>query len=244
MAYGLKIILFATALYEINFNCIVASMLDGGAKGVDGLDGQSLISLGRKLNKPVLTIIGMALKDFHSCSEWTLWSNCNARLGYFGTKSRQRHCRQKSAMFKREVGDTSENQLGLCEGFCPAEYNVTENGFCLKFYETESTHDSGRNQCLQDGGHLINIDSDRKQEDVKTLLQGFRKGVHIDGRRTDLSSPWQFSYGSTERHLRWANGQPDDETISLCLRLDESDARLLHDCNCDFKLSYLCEISK
>jgi hypothetical protein len=161
-------------------------------------------------------------------------------LKHFGTRSRQRKC-QKNVTTKKE--ETNEKTFELCEILCREGYNVTENGFCMKFYETKAKQDAAEKQCQDDGGHLINIDSELKHRDVKNYLHGIRELVWLDGRRNDLKSPWKFTYGSQTRYITWAPGQPDDAPISLCLVLDKYDSRPLHDVDCGVAFTFLCEVT-
>ena len=241
LTFLLKFVICVT-LINVNVpctTCIVVS--DNYDTALADLDGQALISLGRKLNKPLLTILGMTINKFHTCSEWSQWSTCKASvLQYFGTRSRQRKCQKRGKTNKEK---TNENDFSLCErALCPNDYNITENGFCMKFYDTIMKQAAAEKRCQNDGGHLVNIDSGLKHEDVKKYLHGIKQLVLVDGRRQDVKSPWKYKYGLQRRYIKWAPGQPHDESISLCLVLDESDTRFLHDRYCERGYPFLCEI--
>ncbi|XP_060555604.1 snaclec 5-like [Ruditapes philippinarum] len=72
-------------------------------------------------------------------------------------------------------------------------------------------------QCQDDNGHLVNIDSEIKYEDVKNLMEGFRSYVWIDGYRKDVSSPWAYTYGSQKGFFKWQTNQPSNGSSELCL---------------------------
>ncbi|XP_053391517.1 C-type lectin lectoxin-Thr1-like [Mercenaria mercenaria] len=154
----------------------------------------------------------------------------------------------------RLIGKTIENlelknrdRVGICGGFCPKDYNVTKNGFCVKLYSDKQrtqTQVSAEQQCQDDGGHLMNIDSEEKYEDVSSLLKGFSSGVWIDGHRKDVSSPWQYKYGSQKGFFKWKSGQPSNGSNELCLLIYLSSGTTLvwYDNTCGSNYYNLCEI--
>ncbi|XP_060601293.1 uncharacterized protein LOC132754657 [Ruditapes philippinarum] len=94
---------------------------------------------------------------------------------------------------------------------CPNGYNLTKNGFCMKFYsDKRSKRDVAKQQCQKDGGHLVNIDSELKYADVSSLLLGWNSkgGIWIDGHRKAVSSPWEYTYGSKNGFFKWYPGEP------------------------------------
>jgi hypothetical protein len=75
-------------------------------------------------------------------------------------------------------------------------------------------------QCQKDGGHLVNIDSEMKLEDVSSLLTGFsNRYIWIDGERKDVSSPWEYTYGSQKGFFKWHNNEPSHASDNLCLAI-------------------------
>ncbi|KAL4219372.1 hypothetical protein ACF0H5_021952 [Mactra antiquata] len=204
----------------------------------DTVNGDDLIKLGRQLQKPMLTIIGMALRNLHAC-EWTNWSPCTVRKqGYFGSRTRTRTCNYDKN--DENTNHVIENANELCEGKCPSDYNITKHGYCIKFYKEKVRTDAAVTQCRNNGGYLINVESKQKHEDIKDILQGYNAPSYVDGRRKDVSSPWIFRYGNQNGFLEWHTGQPDN-TTELCLFLDAS-TRLLHDAGCNGRYAFLCEI--
>ncbi|KAL4219371.1 hypothetical protein ACF0H5_021951 [Mactra antiquata] len=204
----------------------------------DGVNGDDLIKLGRQLQKPMLTIIGMALRNLHAC-EWTNWSPCTVRKGYFGSRTRTRTCN-----YHKDVGNTNkviESDNKLCEGKCPDDYNITKHGYCIKFYTETKVNDAAATQCRNDGGYLINIESKQKHEDIKAMLQGMIEFLYVGGRRKDVSSPWIYEYGNQNGFLEWQAGQPNNRATELCLCLND-ETKLLHDVTCTGKRAFLCEI--
>ncbi|XP_053374793.1 uncharacterized protein LOC123534898 [Mercenaria mercenaria] len=234
---------------------VIFMLLNGGiycdteieSKGTAGkdIDGQTLIEMGRRLNKPILTILGMAITNLHRCSEWTQWTECDVtREYYFGTRNRSRECELDKASSGKARKE--ETDLGICEGgvegkgFCRKDYNMTTNGFCIKLYVTPKYHDDAEMVCQEDGGFLINIDSDLKYADVKSILNGFLTNVNIGGRRKDSTSQWEYKYGSSSGYFKWfSSSYPMKIDSYLCLAMQNY---LWYNLSCSTKFPFLCEI--
>ncbi|KAL4219363.1 hypothetical protein ACF0H5_021943 [Mactra antiquata] len=205
----------------------------------DTVNGDDLVKLGRQLQKPMLTIIGMALRNLHGC-EWTNWSPCTVRTqGYFGSRTRTRTCNHDKN--EDNTNHVIENANELCEGKCPSDYYITKHGYCMKFYTEKVGHDDAVTQCRNDGGYLISIESQQKHDDLKELLRGYNEHVHVGGRRINVSSPWIYEYGRQKGFLEFHPGQPNNARSELCLCLDRL-TRLLHDLQCAVLFPFLCEI--
>jgi hypothetical protein len=158
--------------------------------------------------------------DLHPCSGWTEWFGCTARVGQFGSKFRTRLCSVNMTSCEIDSNSRTEKEFGICIGYCPNGYNITKNGFCMKLYaDKRDKRDAAEQQCQKDGGHLVNIDSEMKLEDVSSLLTGFstNKGIWVDGHRKDENSPWEYTYGSQKGFFKWRSGQPDNTSNELCL---------------------------
>ncbi|KAL4231989.1 C-type lectin (CTL) or carbohydrate-recognition domain (CRD) [Mactra antiquata] len=186
-----------------------------GTAGED-INALTLVDLGKETRKPLLTLIGLALKNLHPCEVWSPWTPCDANVrGYYGTRTRTRQCVDKSSS---EINTyKNETDIGLCEGKCPPGSNITTHGFCLKLHLNKLYHNSAEAFCESEGSYLINIDSAEKHEDVKNMLSGFGLSIHIDGRRATSSSPWVYKYGSQQPFVTWASGEPDNGSSELCL---------------------------
>ncbi|XP_053388472.1 snaclec stejaggregin-A subunit alpha-like [Mercenaria mercenaria] len=215
-----------TCLNTITFIIILQSfvglkcsnvMKSNGTAGKD-LDAQMLIALGRKMNKPLLTIIGKAIENHHLCTTWSKWTTCGATsIDFFSTRNRTRKC----ALDRSRNYGIPEAQTGVCEGICPAEYNMTADGFCMKHYTTKKSRDDAVRVCKDDGAFLVNIDSDSKYEVVKTILvaNDEKQSLHIDGRRKNSTSQWEYTYGSRSDFFHWYSGYLNTGANNLCLML-------------------------
>jgi hypothetical protein len=232
-----------------------APLTDGNGTNAGDLNGKKLMEIGMALKLPKLQMIGKAIDNIekeienkvcalHPCSEWTEWSGCTARFGQFGSKFRTRRCSVNMTTCEIDSNNRTEKEFGICVGHCPSGYNITKNGFCMKLYaDKQVTKNAAEQQCQKDGGHLINIDSEMKLEDVSSLLTDFNgKGIWIDGHRKDVNSPWEYTYGSQKTFFRWYSSEPDNTSKSLCLVIVLfSNGVKWHDNSCTSTYFSICE---
>jgi hypothetical protein len=113
----------------------------------------------------------MAIRNLEHFSSpyyhWTQWSKCVAiREGYITSRKRTRKCGRCQSGEKL----TTETDIGICDGSCLKDYYLTTNGFCLKLYVENKSFDDAEKQCQADGGHVNNIDSELKNDDVEKLM--------------------------------------------------------------------------
>lgn len=215
--------------------CSVISESNGTSS--DDVTAFKLIQLGRKVHKPLLTMIGMALKNLHPCQElWSSWSSCESIVrGYVGTKKRTRKCGKIN-----NAEDKIETDYKICEGTCLFGYNKTKNGYCLKLHLNKQNHDNAEKLCEQEGSHLVNIDTVGKALDIKQLIQGTSPYIVIGGKRNDFSSPYVYKYGSPKAAVKWTSGHPTNSTSSLCSALHPTLFKL-YDKSCAFVSYFMCE---
>jgi hypothetical protein len=252
---ALLLILSATVL------CITcAPLTDGNGNNASDLNGENLMDLGKKLKLPVLQMIGKTIDNMekeigvqicalHPCSEWTEWSGCTARFGQFGSKFRTRRCSVNMTSCEIDSNSRTEKEFGICimDKTCPNGYNLTKNGFCMKFVsDKHGPKEAAEQQCQKDGGHLLNIDSEVKYKDVTGLLNGFSgAGIWIDGHRKDVNSPWKYTYGSQNGFFKWLSGQPNNNYNELCLIIVFSSGDInWRDSSCTSSYYSICEITK
>lgn len=216
------------------------------AADVIGTDGETigsggLINLGRKLNKPMLTLIGMAIRNLHECSQWSTWTQCDAeRIGHFGSRERTRECyHDKNKADENDtmsVGIKLDYDHELCEGRCRAGFNLTANGNCLKLIKLTKSYDEAERLCEQEGGSVIRIDSQGKYDDAMDMLVDYSSRIFIGGKRHN--SDWDYLPSD---FIPWHSGEPSGRTDENCLYLHEDD-RLLADIECNNTYAHLCEV--
>jgi hypothetical protein len=138
----------------------------------------------------------------------------------------------------------TEKEFGICIGHCPDGYNITKHGFCMKLYaDKRDKRDAAEQQCQKDGGHLVNIDSEKKLEDVNSLISGFSyKEIWIDGHRKDVNSSWEYTYGSQIGFFKWFGSNPSNGPTDLCLIIISGNDITWHDEPCTKTYFSLCEI--
>ncbi|KAL4231967.1 hypothetical protein ACF0H5_009544 [Mactra antiquata] len=230
-----NLILFCFVMSGVN--CGLLSESNGTA--ADDIDALTLVDLGKETRKPLLTLIGLAMRNLHSCELWSPWTPCEAGArGYFGTRTRTRQCVDKRSSESNSY--KNETDIGLCEGYCPVGANITAHGFCFKLHLNTMSHDNADAFCENEGGHLINIDSTEKLEDVKNMLNGFSVHIHIGGRRATSSSPWVYKYGSQHPAITWASGEPDNRSNELSLVFYPPD-NTWHDVSGTTSRHFVCE---
>ncbi|XP_053381350.1 uncharacterized protein LOC128549112 [Mercenaria mercenaria] len=220
------------------------SLIESNGTAAKDIDGKLLLNLGRQLNKPMITLLGMAirnLENLHPCDDWTQWSDCGTiNKGFISTRKRTRLCGKNQYSPVKNETKTTATDISICEGFCPKDYNMTANGFCVKLYVSRKTFDDAEKQCREDGGHVINIDSTMKNKDVKAVTQGFSNAIFIDGQRKDSSSPWLAMNGSEKKFFNWNSGEPDS---SLCIYLHYANS-YWYDSTCTTTRPFVCEIEQ
>jgi hypothetical protein len=108
----------------------------------------------------------------HPCSEWSEWSNCDAiHQSEFEGHTRRRTCGLNTTYCKHFSEPTNVTDTRLCERVCPKDYTATSHGFCLKFYDKERlARDDAEKVCQGDGGHLVNVDSEMKVQNVNETI--------------------------------------------------------------------------
>lgn len=231
-------LILCTLFVLIKVTVICARECDSNATSFEEVDAKMLLRLGKQFNKPVLTLIGMAITNLHACSQWSTWSPCSAmHVGYFGIMKRTRKCGINSQQL---LEGKTETDFSICKGLCPEDYTITANGFCMKLYTVKRNHEDAEKQCNNDGGHLVHIDSEQKYTDVGNFYKVYSSSIHIDGRRKDVNSPWTRSDGSPVEFFKWGGNDPDNGSDDLCLHL--STDKHWYDSLCTTSRAFICEI--
>ncbi|XP_045179436.2 uncharacterized protein LOC123539033 [Mercenaria mercenaria] len=213
------ILAFTFATIVSHITCAPATNYDD--RTIDNINGQTLVDVGSKFNITILIVIGKAMKNIendvkeaamelcrlHPCTDWSQWSDCDVspdKYGQIGAKSRTRNCGGNTTLCERYGISRLAYEYEVCEKFCPIDYTVTKYGFCLKFYAGPKKWDDAEAVCRNDGGHLVNVDSEIKAHDVNMTLEAnslsgtYANLVWIDGRRSVQGGAWSYGYKSTD----------------------------------------------
>ncbi|XP_041351899.1 lithostathine-1-like [Gigantopelta aegis] len=98
--------------------------------------------------------------------------------------------------------------------------------------------------CQNDGGFLIRIDSQKKNDYVAQLYQenvmSTSSELWIDGDNSDNEDEWRFTDGTLMTYTHWASGQPNYDGNCLRIRLHDQKVEWW-DGNCDRIHKYICE---
>ena len=224
------------------------------------LTAQSLVDLGNAFNKTMLKLIGHALvnmdRDLRSqlchvnpCAHWTVWTNCSASSPKtFGFQTRNRACWYDGTGACDKSGNaTKENESRVCEGHCSTDYTITTHNLCLKINPTVVTQPEAEKQCLAEGGHLMNMDTQERRNDFVTMAkESGRDSIWIDGTRDVASGPWSFQSGTDPEDNGldfWKGNEPSNGSSELC-KVSEisSGTRYWWDRDCSSKYAFVCEI--
>lgn len=155
--------------------------------------------------------------QLHVCTDWTQWTDCTAETkGIYGAQNRSRTCGNRDIKLCKTKGQRkTEVDYRVCEGqWCPKNYTLTGNGFCIGLHlDVKYNRSAAASACKQEGGYLVNIDSELKADDVNGMLEemSWRNRVWIDGIRTQPSGPWRHEYGPNDpTYSNWLFGKPDN----------------------------------
>lgn len=124
-----------------------AQSLDSDGFSGATMNGEELVRVGRKLHKPILTMIGMGVQNMHPCEDWTQWTPCSLRQGFFGRSSQSIVCKYGNDNGK--LNNTIVGDYKLCEGNCPVGFNITSHGYCLKLNMLKITYNDASKPCEQ-----------------------------------------------------------------------------------------------
>ncbi|XP_052765234.1 uncharacterized protein LOC128206666 [Mya arenaria] len=211
-------------------------------------DEHTLLELGEKVNSPLLKLIGFALKNLKCningpCDIWSPWTRCSTvPKGTFGIRTRSRSCYQEQTISGCDnFGKTKhvENQNEVCEGFCPTNYNTTSTSLCLKTSTEKKKRHAAEKFCEEDGGHIINIDTQKRYEAASSVAN--ISSIWVQGKRSQQAGPWQYIVGEdpeSQPFFKWDEGDPENGVNDVYMRFYKSE---FYDC-VDSNYIVICEI--
>jgi hypothetical protein len=153
--------------------------------------------------------------QLHPCTEWEAWTGCSAKnKGTFGAQTRSRRCGVKASKLCSSAGQEQKETdiTRICEGTqCPTNYTATTNRYCIGVHTVNKNWTSAQAVCKQEGGYLMNIDSQLKALDVNSTLKkmSLTSNFWIDGTRTLPGGEWRYEYGPQDTtYNNWYSGEP------------------------------------
>jgi len=239
---------------DVNITDIGTLTLDA-----ENVDGAALTSLGKKMNSPLLQLVGHAFTNFEvdihqkicqTCDVWSPWTECSA--GYirsFGIRSRSRHCWHEQIKCNRGGKMTLENESTVCIGKCPQNYTYSNNTrLCLGLHTDKQTKQNANTICQSEGGYLLNTDTQERLDAAVTMAKGASIGtLYIDGQRTVAGGSWSFTNGvDPEKNglpSNWSSGEPTNGATELCKVLENASGKYVwYDRGCDTTYAFICEM--
>lgn len=227
-------------------------------------NGTELIDFSKSINNTLLTLIGNAFVNLenkvqnlekrmcqismNTCSQWTTWSSCSAtRSNSFGLQTRTRTCGLNSSKDCANNGNvTTDNDSKLCERWCGQEFTITRHNFCVKINTTLTTQPDAEKQCAQEGGHLMNMDTEDRWTDFVEFSRSMYTGnLWIDGTRAVQHGNWRFLSGldpAKNGVNHWYSGEPSNGGDELCkISGLINNTRYWLDRSCNEKTAFVCE---
>jgi len=87
------------------------------------------------------------------------------------------------------------------------------NGHFYKAIPLRGTHQAALNQCVENGGHLVRIESKDEQEFIEKLLADSNESHWIDGSDAAREGRWMFSNGTPMQYFNWGvPGEPSNRS--------------------------------
>ncbi|XP_033753741.1 C-type lectin mannose-binding isoform-like [Pecten maximus] len=130
-------------------------------------------------------------------------------------------------------------------GYCESTYSYRHSiDLCFKLYNVPRTHADAQAACNVDGGHLIRVDTQAKQDYIRHVLQT-HASPYMFIEATDEATEGIFLWGDgrTVAYTDWFSTEPNNEAgIENCIMLANSNYEW-YDTPCDALKTYICEIS-
>ncbi|XP_053386250.1 uncharacterized protein LOC128550704 [Mercenaria mercenaria] len=188
----------------------------------------------------------------HNCTEWGVWSRCNAiDRNALGNSTRSRRCDFPSTLCEQYLESKDEFESKVCENICPNAYTTTTHGYCFKIFALVYTRDAAEATCRKDGGHLANVDSELAMQDLNNfILKSYgNKGFYwIDGHRSVQAGSWEYGYTPENSNFTiWGDNEPTNGPYDLCRRYqwmnyNGTKAWRMRDLSCKITAWFLCQI--
>ena len=82
-----------------------------------------------------------------------------------------------------------------CTGYCPPDWELTD-GMCLRVFLISRNWENSKSSCIDEGGQLLQINNDIRQNWVKTKTSS---RVWFDANDIDVEGEWRNSAGDLIR---------------------------------------------
>ena len=128
-------------------------------------------------------------------------------------------------------------------------YLAIQDGVMYKFYNDNITSWlGGQRQCLQEGGHLVTLETDRKWEFVKEEIQNLSNTAANEwfiglSNRSSEKNNWTWVTGKPLTNPHWQNQQPSGDGLCVVIakQYPQRTYGLFNDLKCTIKKGFICE---
>lgn len=129
--------------------------------------------------------------------------------------------------------------------YCERSYSYRQSvNLCYKIYNTPRTHADAQTACNVDGGHLIRVDTQERQNYIRQVLQS-QAAPHMFIEATDVVAEGEFLWGDgrSVNFTNWFSTEPNNEAgIEHCIMLANANYEW-YDTPCSASKAYICEIT-
>ncbi|XP_052067184.1 galactose-specific lectin nattectin-like [Mytilus californianus] len=145
------------------------------------------------------------------------------------------------------ISRTEINNLTLIanNGGLPTYQMVrADDSSCIKYYVDGLEYAYARTICKRDGGELLRIDSQSKQDRMVRILKTVfyvTVDVTVQGTKENSTGNWLFDDGTLMNYFKWNANQPSNGPPELYLYLNANDNWKWNDIGLE-KKTFLCEI--
>lgn len=128
-------------------------------------------------------------------------------------------------------------------------YLAIQDGVMYKFYSDNITSWlEGQCQCIEEGGHLVTLETDRKWEFVKEEIQNLSNTAEDEwfiglSNRSSEKNNWTWVTGKPLTNPHWQNWEPSGDGLCVVIakQYPTGTKGLFNDLLCTSKKGFICE---
>ncbi|XP_060077721.1 ladderlectin-like [Ylistrum balloti] len=128
---------------------------------------------------------------------------------------------------------------------CPSTYSYRDSvQLCFKINYIARTRANAQAACNSDGGHLIRVDTEAKQNYIRSVLQAAGSShMYIDASDELTEGVFLWGDGRPVNYSDWFSSEPNNEDgVENCVMLANVNYEW-YDVPCHSSKAYICEIS-
>ncbi|ESO90428.1 hypothetical protein LOTGIDRAFT_164009 [Lottia gigantea] len=118
--------------------------------------------------------------------------------------------------------------------------SLPDLGICVKYFTFKATWTDAKDHCNQDGGYLINLNTDKKYTTIMKMTANSEDLPHIGG-FTDSFPDFKWTRGGSVDTQQWGLGEPNGHGTEKCLAISQI-RRGFVDSPCHRSYYFICEI--